>query len=262
MDIIKACDPPLRGINIIPQDNHLYAWVRKASTGEAFPYEGALELNAAIALSRLINPTSTGFRYFVQLSGLTPNPQIIRPIPFKGVGLDVLLGGDARDWLTEKEANATKELMAWLKPNWPVRVHRAYWNHEYAQRLFELDIRFPLIVGGFEALVNTSDRDTTWQFVNRVSQIAAWFHIALTLAELRVAYKLRSKLVHGEGFLHALAGVLPKDDQTALYQKMENLLRLTVRECLRDSSFLMRFDNATSIEHAWPVPTRPKRRSP
>jgi hypothetical protein len=191
----------------------------------------------------IIHPTTTGFRYCVWVSELTPEVKNIRAIPFRGTGLDVLLGPATRDWLTEADGLEVKRLMGWLERgrNMHPRVHRAYWNYEYALHLYELDMRYPLIVGGFEALISTSGSGVTWQFIDRVSRLATQFNVPLTETDLKNAYELRSRLVHGESFLYALTHADPFMEQPKLYQELENLLRLTVRECLLDPAFHDRF---------------------
>jgi hypothetical protein len=191
--IIHACDPPHHGINTIERDYHLYAWVRRVPSNESKSFEGLHPLLAAIALSRLIRPTSTGFRYCAWVSELSADARQVRAIPFRGVSLDVLLGPGTRDWLTEADGAEVQKLMVWLGKDMRERVHRAYWNHEYALRLYELDMRWPLIICGFEALMNTSSREVTWQFVDRVSRLALQFNVALTEGDLNNAYDVRSR---------------------------------------------------------------------
>jgi hypothetical protein len=255
--IIRACDPPHYGVNTIEQDYHLYAWVRRVPNYESRVYEGLHTLLAAIALSRLIQPTSTGLRYCAWVSGLAPEARVVRAVPFIGTSLDVLLGTDTRDWLTEADGAEVQKLMVWLGKDMHKRVHRAYWNHEYALRLYELDMRWPLIVGGFEALINTCRIDVTWQFIDRVSRLAVQFGVSLTEDDLGKAYDLRCRLLHGESFLHALGASVPVIEQPALYQKLETLLRVTVKECLMDSTFHDHFKDADTVNTNWPLRPNP-----
>ncbi|HWZ53080.1 MAG TPA: hypothetical protein VNW54_16615 [Granulicella sp.] len=259
--IIRACDPPHHGINAIEHDYHLYAWVRRVPSYESKSFEGLQPMLGAIALSRLIQPTSTGLRYCAYISDLSPDARVVRAIPFKGISHDVILGPGTRDWLTEADGTEVQKLMVWLGRDMHERVRRAYWNHEYALRLYELDMRWPLIVGGFEALINTGRKEVTWQFTDRVSRLAAQFGISLTEDDLDKAYNLRSRLVHGERFLHALDASVPVIDQPVLYQKLETLLRLTVRECLMDGSFHDHFKDGPTVEACWPLRPKPNAKS-
>ena len=137
------------------------------------------------------------------------------------------------------------------------RVHRAYWNHEYAMRSLYLDVRWMLVVSGLEALISSGEMDNCWQFRDRVRQLAGEFQIDLTDGDLWRAYKLRSKLVHAESFLHGLETVLPKSQHDQLYEKLESLLRVTVRRCLLDENFGSFFRDDAAVEARWPLNPKP-----
>jgi len=94
-----------------------------------------------------------------------------------------------------------------------------------------------MLVGGLEALVNTETRDAAWQFRDRVIRLASQFKVPLTGDDLYGGYNLRSKLVHAESFLRSLGTEVAVVDQPILYQHLEALLRLTVKECLLDNAF-------------------------
>jgi hypothetical protein len=78
--------------------------------------------------------------------------------------------------------------------------------------------------------------------------------VSLTEDELRKAYKLRSKLVHAESFLYSLVDTVPLVEQPVLYLKLEQLLRLTLKECFLNPAFYDRFADANSVRHHWPLP--------
>ncbi len=256
--IIKACEPPDHNFDRASQDMHLYAWLRPVPQPEIPRYDGLHTLLGAMALSRLVHPASTGFRYCAWVSDITASNPAIQAIPFRGVSPDIMLGSKARSWLTESEGAEVRRLMRWLNGTMHTRVHRAYFNHEYALRLYELDIRWPLIVGGFEALVNTGKDDSAaWQFRDRVIRLAAQFNVSFTDDELKKAYSLRSKLVHAQNFLHSLGGHVAILDQPVLYQRLENLLRLIVKQCLLDNGFNDHFANEGAIEKQWPLRPKP-----
>lgn len=121
-------------------------------------------------------------------------------------------------------------------------------------RLYELDLRYPMIVGAFEALTNTNVRKDTWEFVYRTGCFADHFGESLTEDELRKAYKLRSKLAHAESFLYSLADTVPLVEQPVLYLKLEKLLQLTLKECFLNETFYDRFADANSVRQHWPLP--------
>lgn len=192
--ILRACDPPNYSITKDEWDRHLYAFVRRVPEVEASKYEGMAQLAAAIVLSRLIHPTSIGDRYsvFVYYSGREDSP--IQAIQYTGISADVFLGDKRRDWLSSENAEQLRGLMLWLSPDKRMhsRVHRAYWNHEYAMRSWYLDARWILVVSGLEALITVEENNLSWQFRDRVRQLAGEFNVNLTDDDLRRAYRLRS----------------------------------------------------------------------
>src|SRR5271168_5314590 len=84
--------------------------------------------------------------------------------------------------------------MPWLSKTMHPRVHRAYWNHEYAMHSYYLDARWPLVVSGLEALISIGEDDCARQFLDRGRQLASEFKIDLTDDDLRVAYVLQRGL--------------------------------------------------------------------
>lgn len=174
-------------------------------------------------------------------------------IEYRGASLDVTLGPNSRDWLTKEDGEAIRRLMPWASKGrlmYP-RVHRAYWNHEYAMRSHHIDIRWMFVVEGLDALVNTSKGNNTHQFRVRVKKIADFLNIAVTQAQLETAYEIRSKLVHTEKFLYGLDQILPRTDHDSLYEKLESILRNTIRTALLDDNFGMSFENEISVSSEW-----------
>jgi hypothetical protein len=153
-----------------------------------------------------------------------------------------------------EDGKTLRGLMPWLSKDKPMhhRVHRAYWYHEYVMRSSVLDLRFPLVVTGLEALINTSENGSGGQFRTRVPQIARSCGIDLSQEEAKKAWKLRSKLAHAEAFLYGLDPILPGNEHTELYEKLETVLRSTVRQCLLDESFGDRFRDKAAVEFHWP----------
>jgi hypothetical protein len=253
-NIQHACQPPNYGMDDADYDRHLYAFVRRVPNIEKSSYEGMADLHAVIALSRLVNPTSTGDRYCAQVLGwFGARKSPIRAIQYRGISPDVSLATKPRDWLSIKDGEVLRMLVPCLSKKMHDRVHRAYWNHEYAMRSYYLDARWPLVVSGLEALVNVEEREVTRQFCDRVRQLAEEFHVNLKDADLRVAYKLRSKLVHAESFLSGMHNILPKSEHSPLYERLELLLRETVKRCLLDETFGNFFRNDAAVEKRWPL---------
>ena len=254
-NIQQACEPPHYNISSKPRDRHLYAFVRKAPKAEKTTNEGMGELFTTVAVSRLINPTSTGERYCAKVFHFGLADSAIQAIQFRGISPDIFLPRSPRDWLSVEDGEHLRKLMPWVSQK-PMhgRVHRAYWYHEYAMRSYYLDARWTLVVSGLEALVNVEERDVRKQFRVRVKQIADELQVKIAVAELNNAYTLRSKLVHGETFLFGLETTLPKDQQSELYEKLELILRTTVRRCLDDEHFNDSFRDDKAVKQRWRVP--------
>ena len=260
-NIQTACEPPHYKISSTGFDRHLYAFVRPVPSTEKTNYEGMSEIHAAIALSRLVNPTSIGDRYCARVFDFNGKDSPIQAIQYRGSS-DVFLSATSRDWLSVADGETLRKLMPWSSKGKLMheRVHRAYWNHENAMRSAYLDIRWTLVVAGFEALVNTKDSDVAWQFRDRVRQLADEFNINLTADDLRISYKLRSKLVHAQGFLFGLQNILPPNQHNDLYLRLESLLRQTVRRCLLDQKFGDSFRDAAAVNKRWRLSPNPNRR--
>jgi hypothetical protein len=257
-NIQKACEPPHFNVDTEEYDRHLYAFVRRVPAVEKRRYEGLEELFAVIALSRLIHPTSIGYRYCVRVFHFGLKDSAIQAIQYRGISPDVFLGSKHRDWLSVDDAENLHKLMPWVSVNKPMhaRIHRAYWNHEYAMRSYYLDMRWTLIVSGLEALINVwkkGKNDNKTQFCGRVRLLADEFKVRLSDDELTSAWRLRSKLAHNEGFLYDLDATLPKNQHDVVYEKLEDLLRMTLRQCLVDENFGNRFRDDIAVETSWTI---------
>ena len=206
-----------------------------------------------ISLSRLVHPTSTGDRYCVQIMHYGLKDSAIHAIQYRGASPDVFLDSNQRDWLTVEDGEILRKLMPWAATDKPMhtRIHRAYRNHEYAMRSSYLDVRWMFVVAGLEALINVGDEKVSKQFRERVHQLASYFAIPLTVDELKKAYSLRSKLVHAEGFLRGLGNLLPTSQHNPLYDKLESVLRQTVRHALLDVSFGDFFRDDAAVAAHW-----------
>jgi hypothetical protein len=260
-NIQKACEPPHYNIHGVEHDRHLYAFVRRFPEIEKSNYEGMAELFGAITLSRLIHPTSIGDRYCAKVFHFGLQDSAIQAIQYRGMSPDVFLGDSRRDWLSLEDGEDLRRLVPWLSKDKCMhgRVHRAYWNHEYAMRSYYLDARWILVVSGLEALISTGGKDSSWQFRDRLRQLAAGLKIDLNDDDLKLAYKLRSKLVHAESFLFNLETILPKSEHSVLYQKLEALLRMTIRRCLLDEGFGSFFRDDAAVEVHWQLNPKTKK---
>lgn len=249
-NIQTACEPRNFNINSQPQDRHLYAFVHSIPN-ERYRYQGTGALFATIALSRLIQPTSMGVRYAAAVFNHGKN---IQAIQFGGVSPDAIISSSERDWLSIEDGENLRQLMVWVPETTLMnkRIHRAYWNHEYAMRSFYLDMRWIFVVSGLEALVSvfSGKGGTGKQFREGVAKLAAELQVSFGPAELGDAWKMRSQIAHGQEFLHNLT-VLPQNEHIDLYRKLEETLRSAVRRCLLDATFASRFRDDATVEKEW-----------
>ena len=263
LHIQTACEPAQYRIDNVVHDRHLYAFLKKVPKVETVRYEGLNELHALVALSRLIHPTSTGDRYSAWALQYPQQNSSVVAIQYKGMSPDVLLSKGHRDWLSVADAEVVRKVAGWVAPNKSMhaRVRRAYWNHEYAMRSAFLDMRWTLVVSGLEALTNIGERDSGGQFRCRAKLLADELQVNLSEDELERAWKLRSKLVHAEGFLYDLESVLPRNQHDPLYEKLEMLLRLVLRRSLLDENFGDFFKDDNAVALRWPYfPSRTPRK--
>jgi len=171
MHIQEACEPPHYKIDSARYNRHLYAFVRRVP--ESGKNEAMTQLKATVALSRLIHPTSTGDRYCANVVHFGLEDSAILAIQNRGVCPDVFPGDGNRDWLSVDDAEDLRQLMPWVSKNKTMhpRVHRAFWNHEYAMRSYYLDVRWIFAVSGLEALISVEKNDLAQQFCNRVDNL-------------------------------------------------------------------------------------------
>ena len=247
-----ACEPRHHKIDSFGHDRHLYAFVMRVPERQQTRFDGLDVLHAVVSLSRLVHPTSIGDRYCAQIMHYALEDSAVYAIQYRGASPDVLLSSNQRDWLTVEDGETLRKLIPWSAKDklMHTRIHRAFWNHEYAMRSSYLDVRWMFVVAGLEALINIGS-GVTIQFKKRVHQLAAHFNIILTIDELDKAYKLRSKLVHAESFLHGLGKILPMSEHNPLYDKLEEVLRQTVREALLDNSFGDFFRDDAAVVARW-----------
>ena len=206
-------------------------------------------------MSRLIRPTTVGFRYTARVRhGSSLDSLKIVPGEIHGISLDASLSPThERDWLTVDEAHLLANLLASAEPlqqpAFPLRVSRALWYFNYAQGTYYADLRWTLVATALEALVHTGKGGSTRHFKNRVPALAkdVGAH-SVTMAETDSAWDLRSRLSHGDGFLFAM----PNND-VALYDKMEETLRLAILKAFLDPAFAAVFTDDAEIAKRWPA---------
>ena len=255
--IVEACSPTNFQVPVMGQQGHLYAFVRRTTLPGLFSdFGGMEELASVVALSRLVQPTTTGVRYAARVSLVNGVAKQILAYQPRGISPDVFLSkNNRRDWLTEADAKRIVPLMALIlkRPALPARVHNAYWHHEYALRTYYVDHRWVFVSTGLDALVNTSRYQAGKKFVSKVKRLADGEGVVFTEDELERAYELRSGLVHGQQFLSDQSNRL-SDAEYALYDKLEETLRRILIHSFEDGSFAACFRDPQSIENLLPYP--------
>lgn len=233
----------------------LYAFVRKLPPNSPLHrWDDDNFLSAAIAISRLVHPTSTGFVYAARIACESGKLVQARPAEIRGVSRDVFLSpSHTRDWLTPADASAFADLIPLLPLQLPKRVHNAFWHHVYAARTYYIDHRWTLVCTGIEALVHTDKLRSTRQFSFRASQLATELGINLSEVDAEEAYDLRSRLAHGVSFLTTADGDGLSPNNIRLYDLLEGTLRRAVLESMRDKVFAETFADEGRIGQKWPI---------
>lgn len=252
-----ACDPQGVGTpeGIDLRGRPLYAFLRAdAPRRPLYQWDSDERLQLAIALSRLVRPTSVSFRYAVRAIGIVGSTRSeIIPGPVRGFGALAWTAKPDEDWLRESDFAKLKELLQcfldrpFLKAG---RLQQAFWYHEYAARKQLIEVRVPLVATALEALLGTSGDRSTQQFVKRLPQLGALMGLrTLSEARARKMWGLRSKLSHGE----ARAGLADKDFE--VYTEMEECLRLALHRAVISQAFRDVFTTSESVARAFPLPT-------
>jgi hypothetical protein len=180
-----------------------YSFVRRYADEEPDNgFDHDQRLLTFLALSRLVQPTSVGLELSAQVWGQLDAAELIEhvlPGPVTGPASEAWVADvDARDWLTEADAAALRELFAvYRRGPLPDRVARALWFHEFAARTFDGAVRWTLVATGLEALTNTDKVGVFRQFVRRCESIATECGVPWDRRQIERAYDLRSKVSHG-----------------------------------------------------------------
>lgn len=253
--LMDTCEPKVFGTPIpVRQYAQMYAFGRELSAdAELYRWDDDHGLSRLVAMSRLIHPTAVGFRYAARIRQNNDALAII-PAQLHGISPDVYLSpSHTRDWLTMEEAKLLAEVDAQAEsltqPSFPKRVSRALWYFDYAQRTYYADLRWTMVATALEALLHTGTQGSTRHFKYRVPALAADVGSpAITTSESDAAYDFRSRLSHGDAFLHDM----PRADIN-LYDKLEGTLRLATLKAFREPTFASVFLDDAQIESRWPA---------
>lgn len=204
MQIVRGFGDP-RGYKIEaphPQWGYFYAFVRIVQEpAEMHRWDTDHRLQTAVALSRLVRPTSISYRHAGRVR-YNDDGTVRHAFPawLRGVDPDPWLPEQPhyRDWLIEEEMVELKSLFQSMSAlPLPVRVSRAFFYHEYSARMYYGEIRWVLVCTALESLLNTDPYKSGAQFRGRVPLIASSVHAAMTEDEAAKAWSMRSQLSHG-----------------------------------------------------------------
>lgn len=236
----------------VRQDSYFYAFVRQLpGPANIHEWDTDQRLQTAIALSRLIHPTSISFRHAARVEYQADGTlKCAYPAWLTGVDPDSWLAHehDYRDWLIEDEMNQLKALLAGSPLSaLPIRLSRALWYHEYASRSYYGEIRWITVCVALESMLHTFRYHSTKQFVERVSPMSAILGVPLTAPEAETAYEMRSHLSHGDA-----TGKLSEADEE-VYLKLERVLRAALKEAIVNPTFAAIFTDDNTVRSQWPI---------
>jgi hypothetical protein len=251
--VMDFCDSTCIGtVSPFRQYSALYAFVRdQQSDCTLSHWDEDHRLTNCVALSRLIHPTSMGYRYAARVSvPLGEKPIRICKASFYGIDREAYISPlHTRNWLTASEAADLRDLMGSFRlASLPQRVSNALWYHEFAYRTWYADVRWTLVATALESLLNTDPTANKLQFCIRTVSLASDLDLQFTNDDARTAYQVRSKLAHGEAFLYNLPQA-----ELRIYEQMELLLRAAILRSIRDACFARIFKDADTVRAKWPV---------
>jgi hypothetical protein len=198
---------------------------------------------------RLVHPTSVSLRTAVRVAfDAEGNATRVSQARFSGVSLDAFISPKfSRDWLTIQEFAELKKIAVVLDGRrLPVRLWRALWYHEYGARSYEMDVRWPFVAAGLEALLKTERHLLGDQFRRRTVRLAEELGVTeYDAPRARSAWDMRSGLAHGQN----LGTVTP--EHLDVYAAMESVLRKAGLRGLRDPDFGAVFDDDARIRDRW-----------
>src|SRR6267378_5774755 len=164
-----------------------YAFVRELpESASIHEWDTDQKLQTAVALSRLVRPTSLSYRHAARLHYSDDGTlKSAYPAWLTGVDPDSWLAPEEnyRDWLIEAEMEQLKALLKSPSLLGPIRLTRALWYHEYASRTYYGEIRWITVCVALESMLHTSRGYSTRQFVDRLPLMALILGIPLNPQE-------------------------------------------------------------------------------
>lgn len=257
--ILRACE--LRGENVLRPFHNVPAHFGLFRTNapkphDRYAFDDDRRLRTALALSRLVRPTSTGLEYAVRLVRVPNLRREIIPFDSRGLGATAHVFDKDNDCLWDEDAKELTALLAAFKPkSLPNRVSAAMWHHEVSAGLYYVEMKLPQLVTGLESLVHTDDRElgkkfrmgSTDQFVERLFRLRQFVpSLRWTKAQLLDFYDHRSQLVHGRGGGHLV--LTAKGRATVL--AVELGYREVVKRCIHSKHVAEIFESESSVRTA------------
>ena len=193
-------------------------------------WDGDQRLQGAIALSRLIHPTSIGLSYAFRLTTSPGRLHDVEPAAFDGAR-GAWIASSERDWLTTSEIEQLRSLLAaYDRCPRPSRVDQALWFHEYVARSGTIEVRYAMTATAFEHLVHTDRQGSTKQFKVRTARLAGDVGLqGVTEDKAEEFYDRRCRVVHGSPG--------PSLGLDSLYIEFETLLQTVLRRAIEDQAF-------------------------
>lgn len=250
---MDACVP--RGWDPVPvrQFGPLYSFVRRNAAEPEYPHFDPDEtILAAVSLSRLVRPNPVGYEWALRVQARDDGSERLMPLDL-GVGfLAYVDDRTRRNWLDNEEAERLRDLLAayWRDQSaLPERVKHALWLCEQTSRQEFLDLAWPQVVMGLEALVHAGRSRSRAQFTTRVGALAQEVGVVgLDHAALDVAWEDRSHGVHGSRI------TFEQDPEAALkFGRLQRTLQLAVRRAIEDAEFRSYFETNAAVRTRWPV---------
>jgi len=243
--IIDACEPKGDNSNPTPKPNAPYAFMRRNAPAheQSLQHDPDGALTKCVMLSRLVHPTSIGFKYAARITTDQDGKRRIIPSNYINHNPHAFVIDPKQNWLTPADVPAISRVMsAYDHQTVALRIKSALWYHETAARNYYMEIRWPLLITGIEALVHIAGEmnpknprryaGSTHVFVDRMLAIGR-IESALSISEddLRAIYDRRSSLTHGQSYASL------KTEDKKLYSLTENSLRNILLKAIVDTRF-------------------------
>jgi hypothetical protein len=250
---MDACVP--RGWDPVPvrQFGALYSFVRRHAPEPGYPgFDPDDTVLAAVSLSRLVRPNSVGYEWALRVQHRDDGSERLMPLDPGAGFLGYVDDRRRRSWLDGGEAERLRDLLAayWRDEDvLPERVKHALWLCEQTSRQQFLDLAWPQVVMGLEALVHVGRSRSGAQFKTRVAALAQEVGVVgLDDAALDEAWEDRSHGVHGSRI------TFEEDPEAALkFGRLQRTLQLAVRRAIENAEFRSYFESAAAVRTRWPV---------